>query len=112
MADACYEELLQLIQSGQYDAIFCPQSEFFDQVFADREGPNILAPLKAVTLYAPEGPPLSRRYYQLGVEEWHLDTVQMLVTALDLLQDMTLSRSPHKTTIRIPIVRHAPSDNS
>ena len=50
--------------------------------------------IKAVTLYAPEGPPLSRRCYQLGVEEWHLNTVQMLVSALDLLQDMTLSRRP------------------
>ena len=110
MADACYEELLRLIQN--YDAIFCPQSEFFDQVFADRDGPNALAPIKAVTLYAPEGPPLSRRYYQLGVEEWHLDTIQMLVNALDLLQDMALSRRPDKTIIRIPIVRYVPSDNS
>ena len=104
-ADACFARLEPLLQSGQYDAIFCPQSEFFDQVFADSGRAAALQGIHCVTLRTPDGPSHSRRYNELGIEEWKLDTAGMLVQALDTLQDMTLTRRPRKGTVRIPIVR-------
>jgi DNA-binding LacI/PurR family transcriptional regulator len=102
-ADECYEYFASLVRGGQYDAFFCPQSEFFDQVFADSGRTEILNGIHAVTCRTLDGPPHSRRYFEWGIEEWVLDTAGMLVQALDLLQDMTLSRRPRKRTVRVPI---------
>lgn len=105
LADACYEQVAALLKSGRFDAIFCPQSEFFDQVFADTGRGDVLESVHPVTLRSPQGPSHSRRYFELQIEEWSLDTATMLVSALDLLQDMTLNRRPVKRTLIIPIQR-------
>lgn len=103
LADAAYEYFTKLVAGQTFDAIFCPQSEFFDQVFADSGRTAVLDGIHVVTCFTPDGPPHSRRYHEWDIEEWTLDTAQMLVQALDLLQDMTLSRRPRKRTTRLPI---------
>ena len=103
LADACYEYLEPIIREHQYDTLFCPQSEFFDQVFADSGRADFLTNLHCVTLRTPDGPPHSRRYQQLKIEEWVMDTAGMLVQALDLLQDMVLARSPSESKIYVPL---------
>jgi len=105
VADECYTALKPLLESGEYDALFCPQSEFYDHVFADSGRAEILRDLHCVTLRTPDGPPHSRRYAELELEEWILDTAGMLVRALDLLQDMTVTRRNWKRTVRIPVWR-------
>ena len=104
-ADACAEMLAPLVQSGDYDALFCPQSEWFDQVFADSGRAELLKNVHCVTLRTSNGPPHSRRHYDLKIEEWELDTANMLVQALNLLQDMALRRRANTRSIRLPISR-------
>lgn len=103
LTDKCYEYLAPLLRTGNYDALFCPQSEFFDQVFADSDQTAILEGLHCVTLRIPDGPPHSRRYQQLAIEEWVLDIAAMLVRALDTLQDVVLSRTSRNGVIWIPL---------
>ena len=91
--------------SGARSALFCPQSEFFDQVFADSGRAGALAGIHCVTLRTLDGPQHSRRYGELGIEEWALDTGGMLMRALDMLQDMTVSRRSWKRTVLVPIRR-------
>ena len=105
LADACYADLAPLLQSGDYDVLFCPQSEFFDQVFADCGRTEVLSQVHCITLETPDGPPHSRRYHEMKIEKWTLDTAKMLVTALDLLQDATITRESRKRRIYIPITR-------
>jgi DNA-binding LacI/PurR family transcriptional regulator len=101
VADGCYHSLLPLFQSGEYDAVFCPQSDFFDQVFSDGERAKALSGMQGVTLRGPDGPPHSRHYRSLGIDEWIYDPAQMLVTALEILQDMTLRRTDWHRNIRL-----------
>lgn len=108
-ADAAYHDLLPLLQAGHYDALFCPQSDFFDQVFSDAIRAAALRGIKGVTLRGPDGPPHSRHYRSLGIDEWIHDPAQMLVTALDLLQEMTLKRADWQRNIRLNFtLREAP----
>jgi DNA-binding LacI/PurR family transcriptional regulator len=104
-ADLCYKALAPLLTSGRHDAIFSPQCEFFDSVFAHGNRADILGSLARVSVRTLDGPPLSRGYYELGVEEWIADTAKMLVVAMDLLQDMTLRRNNPSRTVRVPIKR-------
>jgi DNA-binding transcriptional regulator YhcF (GntR family) len=103
LADSCYEFMAPLLKSGKYDALFCPQSEFYDQVFAESGHPYILADIHCVTLRIPDGPPHSRSYQKIGIEEWVLDISGMLVRALDTLQDVVSMRSSPKGIIRMPL---------
>lgn len=111
LADRCYETLSSLLISGRFNAIFCPQSEFFDLVFAHGNRLDALEGLARVTLRTPDGPPQSRAYYDLGIEEWLIGTAKMMVVAMDLLQDMTLRRSGRCRSIRIPIKLAKPRRN-
>jgi DNA-binding LacI/PurR family transcriptional regulator len=104
-ADACYKKMQKLLAEENYDAVFCPQSEFFDLVFADASRTDILAGKKLYTMRIPDGPPHSRRYFELDINEWIVDTSQMLVRGLDLLQDMTLQRRKWRRVTKIPIRR-------
>ena len=103
LTDACYEMLAPWLVSGRYDTLFCPQSELFDQVFADSDRTAILRDIHCVTLRIPDGPPHSRRYGQMEIEEWEIDIAKMLVTALDTLQDVVLARTSRNGTIRLPL---------
>lgn len=103
LADSCYEYLAPILARGERDTLFCPQSEFFDQVFADSGRTEVLEGVHCATLRILDGPPHSRRYQQLNIEEWVLDTPGMLVQALDTLQDMVLARSISKANVRIPL---------
>jgi len=104
-ADAAFHTIQQLLQREKYDAVFCPQSEFFDLVFADAGRADILNGIHLLTLRTPDGPPHSRRYFEMEIDEWLIDTSRMLLTALDLLQDMTIQRRKWRRVIKIPI-RH------
>lgn len=105
LADQCYAQLEELLRHHHYDAVFCPQSEFFDQVFADAGRVQILSGIHLLTMRTPDGPPHSRRYFEMNIDEWVIDTSRMLVTALNLLQDMTLQRRNWRRVVKIPIAR-------
>jgi len=104
-ADECYDLLAPMLRSGDYDSIFCPQSELFLYTFPDQEKAAAMQGIKAVTMRSLDGLPHSRTYYQMGIEEWMIDNPKMMVSALELLQDMTLSRTPRHRTIKLPICR-------
>ena len=112
LADACAETLAHLVQSDDYDALFCPQSDLFEQVFVDSGRTELLKNLHCVTLRSSKGTPHSRRYYNLKIEEWELDTANMLVQALNLLQNMALRRRVSTRSIRLPISRKEEPDST
>jgi DNA-binding transcriptional regulator YhcF (GntR family) len=103
LADRFYEDLAKTLQEREYQALFCPENGFFDYVFHDMEQANLIKKMQLFTLSTPEGPPHSRIYYHLGVQEWITDTPRMLVLALDLLQDMTLNRRSWRRIVKVPL---------
>ena len=113
LADQAFEEIVPSFTSGDYDAVFCPQSEFFAYVFSDRERVPAMGDIHAVTMRSTSTLPHSRSYSLLNIEEWRIDSLKMLEAAMELLQDMTLSRTIGRRALLIPIQRHStpiPSD--
>lgn len=105
LADRCYQTLAPLLTSGCYDAVFAPQSQAYDLIFARENDPAVLGSLARVSLITSDDHPQPIHYRQLGIESWLADTSTMMVNALDLLQDMTLRRTTTARSIRVPFRR-------
>ena len=103
--DRCFRDLEAMVESGDYDALFCPFADAFDRVFAQPHRAQALGGIRCCTLTNVTSPPQSRDYYSLRMEEWLVDSGRMLKLAIDLLQDMALRRSSLSRTIHVPIIR-------
>lgn len=108
LADRCYHQISQMLKEGGYDALFCPQDEFFDLLFTPGQQAQVLQGVQCVTLQSIDNP-CSRGYRALDIEEWGIDSDRMLLLALNLLQDMTLKRRTWQRTIRVPVTLYKPS---
>ncbi len=103
LGDECYEQLAPLLKEGQFDALFCPQNNFFEQVFVESGRLEFLDGIQLATMHEANSGSKSRRYYETGIIEWVNDTTRMFSLALDLLQEMSLTRRERTRTIRVPI---------
>lgn len=106
-ADDGYAFIAPMLSSGDYDAVFCPQSEYFGYTISDSERAATMANIHGVTMRSSCQLPHPRTYDQLNMEEWLVDSSKMVVTAVELIQDITLSKATKRRTVQIPIHRIA-----
>ncbi len=96
----------RLLQSGEYDVLFCPQEEYLDYVMIEtslfRQYPNV----QLCSLDSPVLNTRSKTYNESGVLTWSMDFPRIISIAADLLQQCVLSRTRIRRVEKLELQFH------